>query len=385
MSLARREFLLGSLAFPALSAQKKPVAPPPNILLIVAGDLGTWMLGCDGNREIQTPNIDLLAKQGTRFGSNFTRTPVSAASRAALFMPSAKTTLSDVLAAQGYNCGNAGSWQSGDGPVDSVTGKGQQFLDQQSKDKPFLLTVSYADPRPPYEGHARQYGEMYVVSTFERMGREPVSPNAVSNKQMLKDAVGSLRKCAAAVSALDAQIPLLLSKLQDRGLRDNTLIVFCSANGSLLGRHGLWGDGAASDPPNMYEEVVRVPMIWNWPGRVPVESVRNELVSSYDVMPSLCEAAGATAPAGLTGRSYAVLAFGKRLPKKQPWRNVVTGQLGNTQMVRDSRYKLVLRNQGKGPNELYDLAVDPRERVNRYDNPGFISIREQLMHQLAHS
>ena len=380
MSLARREFLLGSLAFPALSAQKKPAAPPPNILLIVAGDLGTWMLGCDGNREIRTPNIDLLAKQGTLFGSNFARTPVSAASREALFAPSGKTTLSNVLAAQGYNCGNAGAWQSGDAPMDSVTGKAQQFLDQQTKDKPFLLTVNYADPRPPYEGHAPQYHEMYAKSTFEGMGREPVSPNAAANKDMLKDVVGSLRKCAAAVSALDAQIPLLLAALQTRGLRENTLIVFCSANGSLLGRHGLWGDGAASDPPNMYEEVVRVPMIWNWPGRVPVESVRNELVSSYDVMPSLCEAAG-VAPAGLTGRSYAVLAFGKRLPKKQPWRNVVTGQIGNTQMARDSRYKLVLRSQGKGPNELYDLAVDPRERVNRYDNPGFISIREQLTHQ----
>jgi arylsulfatase A-like enzyme len=380
MSLARREFLLGSLAFPALSAQKKPAAPPPNILLIVAGDLGTWMLGCDGNREIRTPNIDLLAKQGTRFGSNFARTPVSAASREALFAPSGKTTLSNVLAAQGYNCGNAGAWQSGDAPMDSVTGKAQQFLDQQTKDKPFLLTVNYADPRPPYEGHAPQYHEMYAKSTFEGMGREPVSPNAAANKDMLKDVVGSLRKCAAAVSALDAQIPLLLAALQTRGLRENTLIVLCSANGSLLGRHGLWGDGAASDPPNMYEEVVRVPMIWNWPGRVPVESVRNELVSSYDVMPSLCEAAG-VAPAGLTGRSYAVLAFGKRLPKKQPWRNVVTGQIGNTQMARDSRYKLVLRSQGKGPNELYDLAVDPRERVNRYDNPGFISIREQLTHQ----
>jgi arylsulfatase A-like enzyme len=381
MSLARREFLLGSLAFPALSAQKKAVGPPPNILLIVAGDLGTWMLGCDGNREIRTPNIDLLAKQGTRFGSNFTRTPVSAASRAAMLTLSAKTTLSDVLAAQGYNCGSAGAWQSGEGPVDSVTGKAQDFLDRQSKDKPFLVTVSYADPRPPYEDHARQYDEMYGKAAFENMGREPVSVNAVGNKEMLKGVVGSLRKCAAAVSALDAQIPLLLAKLQDRGLRENTLIVFCAANGSLLGRHGLWGDGAASDPPNMYEEVVRVPMIWNWPGRVPVESVRNELVSSYDVMPSLCEAAGAAAPAGSVGRSYAALAFGKRLPKKQPWRNMVTGQLGNTQMVRDSRYKLVLRNQGKGPNELYDLAVDPRERVNRYDNPGFISIRDQLTHQ----
>jgi arylsulfatase A-like enzyme len=386
MSLARRELLLGSLAFPALATQKKALAPPPNILLIVAGDLGTWMLGCDGNRDIHTPNIDLLAKEGTRFGSNFVYTPVSAPSRETLLTGrvqgvQAKPTLFDVLAAQGYNRGYGGA--PDDRPVDSVTAKAHQFLDQQSKDKPFLLTVSYNDPHPPYEGHSRQYDEMYAKSTFETMGREPASSYAASDKDMLKDIVGSLRKCAAAISALDAQIPLLLSKLHDRGLREHTLIVFCAANGALLGRHGLWGDGASSDPVNMYEEAVRVPMIWNWPGRVPVESVRNELVSFYDVVPSLCEVAGVAPPAGSIGRSYVTLAYGKRLPKKQPLRNVVFGQILNTQMARNSRYKLVMRDQGKGPNELYDLAVDPRERVNRFDNPAHLSIREQLTHQLA--
>src|ERR1700704_5550512 len=93
MSLARREFLLGSLAFPALAAQKKGQVAPPNILLIVAGDLGTWMLGCDGNRDIQTPNIDLLAKEGTRFGSNFGYSPLRLPETTALF------------SAQGYSCG----------------------------------------------------------------------------------------------------------------------------------------------------------------------------------------------------------------------------------------------------------------------------------------
>src|SRR5579859_3071423 len=366
MSLARRELLLGSLAFPALATQKKALARPPNILLIVAGDLGSWMLSCDGNQDIRTPNIDLLAKEGTRFGSNYVAAPQSEPSRATLFTGrlqglQAKPTLFDILAAQGYNNGFAGAWQSGDRPEDSITGKAHQFLDQQTKDKPFLLTVSYANPHPPYDGHAPQYDEMYAKSTFDKMGREPASPTAAANKDMLKDVVGSLRKCAAATSALDAQIPLLLAKLHDRGLRENTLIVFCAANGSLLGRHGLWGDGSASDPVNMYEEVVRVPMIWNWPGRVPVESVRNELVSLYDVVPSLCEVAGA-APAGSIGRSYLALAFGKRLPKKQPWRNLVFGHFRNAQMARNSRYKLVLRDQGKGRGELYDLAVDARER-----------------------
>ena len=101
-------------------------------------------------------------------------------------------------------------------------------------------------------------------------------------------------------------------------------------------------------------------------------------MSVADTVPSLCDVAGATAPAG---RSYADLAYGKPLPKKHPWRNLVLGQYRDTRMVRDSRYKLVSRNQGKGPNELYDLSLDPREKLNRVDNPGFISIRDQLMRQ----
>src|SRR6266851_1701760 len=85
MPLARREFLLASLAFPALSAQKKPAAAPPNIILIIAGDLGSWMLGCYGNKEIRTPNIDLLARAGTRFANAFVCSPSPSPSRATLF------------------------------------------------------------------------------------------------------------------------------------------------------------------------------------------------------------------------------------------------------------------------------------------------------------
>ena len=425
MTLARRELLFGSLAFPALSAQKKTTGPAPNILLIVAEDLGSWMLGCYGNKEIHTPNIDLLARGGARFANHFVCTPSSSPSRATLFtgrLPSQhgiqdfltpepvenppqgqaapqpsfqnEIMISDVLAAQGYNCGYVGKWHMGNDSTpqhhfnfwhtapDQVDSKAGEFLGQQSPDKPFFLTVSYFNQQ---EGLPERYYERYARSTFEGMGRDPVAPNALRGKEMMRDTVGNLRKFAAGLTAFDDRIPLLLNQLRDRKLRDNTLIVFCAANGFLLGRHGLWSDGLASNPINMYEEVMEVPLIWNWPGRIPVESVRNELVSHYDFMPAICEVSGAPAPEGrnLFGRSYAAVALGRPLPKKMPWRNLVFGQYRNTRMVRDSRYKLVLRNQGQGPNELFDLTVDPRERLNRFDNPSFLSIREQLTRQIG--
>ena len=445
----RRSFLMGSLAG-SLAAQKKPAAERPNIVLILCDDLAAWMLGCYGNKEIRTPNIDYLARGGTRFVNHFVVTPVCSASRATLFTgrlprqhgihdfltakpierppqgqaappPSFRNEImiSDLLAPQGYECGYIGKWHMGDDqqpqrhckfwytmltgryqdPVMSwngnkveekgyltelTTAKACEFLDQQSAGKPFFLTVSYFNPHVPYDGHPAKYYEMYAKTNFETIGWEPAAPHALREKEMLKDTVGNLRKCAASVTALDDQIPVLMKKLTQRGLRENTLVIFTGDNGFLLGRHGLWSKGLASDPINMYEEVMQVPMIWNWPCKVPVEGARPELVSFADMMPTLCDITGVELPAGRNywGRSYSLLAFNRPLPKKEPWRTVVFGHFRNTEMARDSRYKLVLRNDGAGPNEFYDLRTDPREKVNAYDDPLHLNVRDRLRRDL---
>ena len=179
-------------------------------------------------------------------------------------------------------------------------------------------------------------------------------------------------------------MPPLLKKLRDRGLRDNTLIIFTSENGFLLGRHGLWGKGHASNPINLYDEALQIPMIWNWRGRVPIEATRPDVISSYDLLPSICEAVGAKIPdRNLCGRSYLTIATGGRLPRKEAWKDLVFGKLRNTAMVRDNRFKLILRNDGKGPNELYAVRTDPAETINEYDNPRFITVRDSLAKQLA--
>jgi arylsulfatase A-like enzyme len=134
----------------------------------------------------------------------------------------------------------------------------------------------------------------------------------------------------------------------------------------------------------MYDDALQVPMICNWPGRTPVEGTRAEVVSSYDFLPTICEAAGvAVPPKNLCGRSYLTIATGGIPSKKQPWRNLVFGHFRNAGMARDNRYKLVVRNGGKGPNELYDIRTDPRERTNQYDNPRFLTVRDALAKELA--
>ncbi len=450
--MTRREVLAAMAASPAIAAKKEPPRAKPNILLVMADDLASWMLGCYGNKEIRTPNIDRLAQSGMRFTNHFVSTPICSASRATFFtgrlprqhgihdfltdqpieqppqgqkdIPSAfasEVMISDVLQQAGYRCGYVGKWHMGS---DTKPGHGHEYtctfnggsspyqnprlfvngeprdeqgylteiLTQRADDflgkqdaRPFFLTLSHFNPHTPYSGHPQKYYDLYKDTNFESFGWEPMAPHALREKELMKDVIGNLRRCAASVTALDDQVGAIWKKLAERKLVDNTLIVFTGDNGFLLGRHGLWSKGLASDPINMYEEVVQTPLLMSWPGKIPVQSSRSELIASYDLMPTLCEAAQATPPSrNLCGSSYLAMAQGKIFGKKdKPWRPTVFGHFRNTEMARDNRFKLVLRDGGEGPSELFDLSSDPRERTNHYANPQYVTVRDRLAKDLA--
>jgi len=378
MHVSRRHFLFGSLALPAVAA-KKPAPERPNLVLILADGLPSWVLGCYGNKEILTPNIDRLAQTGSRAQNQIVCTTEAAASRVTLLtgrtpMQGAgpeSASLEKVLAGAGYI------------PHNSSIGAARAFLDQQTSGKAFFLTVGHPGLQPPYDGVSAKFRDLYAKTQFDTLDlQRTAAANARAGKEMLADVIGNVRKYAAAVSGFDAEVGALLQKLSERKLLDNTLIVFTSSCGALLGRRGLWDAGEASEPVNMYEEAVVTPMIWSWAGRVPAQAVRPELMSAYDFVPSICDVVGIAPPAGnLCGRSYVKLATGKPLPKKQPWRTVVYGHQQNTDMARGDRYKLVLHGGGQG--ELYDLKQDPGEKINQYENQQFLTIRSTLSSGLA--
>jgi arylsulfatase A-like enzyme len=388
MTLSRRHFFFGSLALPALAATKA-AGERPHILLILADRLPSWILGCYGNTEVRTPNIDGLAQTGLRFLNHFACAPAPAPGRATLLTgrtpmqlgeadssSPAEITLSKVLEGLGYACA----------AVDSAAAA--KSLDQQAAGRPFFLTADCAYLRPPYDGVPRKYRDLYAKAKFATFSQEAPAKNAARDKEMLSSLALNQRLAAAAVTALDDDVAALISTLSQKRLLDQTLIIFTSTCGSLLGRHGLWDSAQASDPANMYEEAVSTPLVWSWQGHVPPQLTRPELVSAYDLVPTLCAVTGAAVPArNLCGRSYLPLATGKPLPKKQPWRTTVFSHCQNTDMARDKRYKLVLRGQGTGappgPGELYDLSVDPRERINHYENPQFVTVCTSLAADLA--
>jgi arylsulfatase A-like enzyme len=370
MYLSRRHFFFGSLALPAIAA-KKPAPDRPNILLLLADNVPQWVLASYGNKEIKTPNLDRLAQLGVRMMDNFTASPTPALGRASLLSGSMKAgeSFDKTLAAAGYNCKAADA--AGATP----------HIDAAAPGKPFFLTVNLSSPRPPYDVPAQKYRDLYAQTRFDTFNPEPAAPNSATGKEELGDIIGSLRKYAAAVSALDDEVGAVLTRVNQKKIQNETLVIFTSTCGALLSHHGLWGAGDASEPPNMYEESVATPMILSWPMRLPPATTRPEVVSGYDLVPTISDLLSIeNRPSSLIGRSYALIAAGKPLPKKEPWQIAVFGRLGNTWMVRGERYKLIARDGGSG--ELYDTQTDKGEKTNQFDNPQFVVVKTTLVNAL---
>jgi choline-sulfatase len=246
--------------------------------------------------------------------------------------------------------------------------------------KPWFLTLCHLNPHTPYENIPKKYTKLYEDCDFEEHGLEKRADNALREADMMKNALKNLRKAAASTTALDDHIPPLLRALEETGQLRNTLVVFTSDHGYLLGRHGVWSKGYATKTINLYEETIRVPLIFSMPGTLSAGRVPTEFVSAYDLLPTLCEAASIPVPAnrGLVGRSYWPLIRGETLA----WSNTVYCSYRNTDGIRGERFKLVLRNRGAGPNELFDLQDDPREKNNRYNDTELAGVRDQLAQKL---
>jgi arylsulfatase A-like enzyme len=381
--LNRRQFLAGTAAAAASvkAAMSAPKATaPPSVVLVAIDDLGAWMTGVAGARDLRTPNLDQIARTGTRFPRASTAAPapqpgfdtlLTGLSPMRLAAGSANT-LDKILAARGYRTASLV-----EGDMASISDQLLHFLDQQTAGQPFCAVARYT-PLREVGKIAAKYTQPFADNSFVQTGRMPAAANA-ADKTPFDAIVQHLRDTAAAIACCDDQFPALQRKLLERGLFDNTLLVVAGTNGVLLGRHGLWGDGRASTPPNMFEEVVNVPLFWNWPVNVPPGSERPEVVSLCDVVPTLCELTGAPVPA-VSGRSIARAVLAEKYPKKQPWHDRAYAALEGTSMARDNRYKLVLHPGGSG--ELFDLANDSGEMNNHFDDQEFIAVRDALTREL---
>jgi len=382
----------------------------PNFLFILTDQQRFDALGCAGNKIAHTPNMDKLAVSGVRFANCYAAQAVCSPSRASILsglFPTSHLVLDNIynvddtaasadynmrvlwpglLQKAGYRTGWIGKWHLGDkGPacfdewlgfnslephwlgepqkskyrVEMEADQAIDFL-KRNKDAPFALCLSHYPPHTPRTAPSK-FAALY--------------PSMPMLFQMYY----------GAVSAVDWHIGRVLAALHDLGLTDNTIVIFTSDHGE---HFGMRPGGA--NKRGAYDECARVPLIISAPKLIRSRSVRHEMVSNVDLMPTILELAGVEVPKEQHGVSLVPLLRGS----PRSWRSAVFIQ--NRESVQgkepgsvDSRavctreWKLILRDglsdHARSLYELYDLRNDPFEFMSVYGKENAEAVRKLLV------
>jgi arylsulfatase A-like enzyme len=443
--------LLSFLMVAAVMLMAVPVsattAPAPNIILILADDLGYGDLGCYGQRTIQTPHLDRMAREGLRFTQFYTGAPVCAPARetlltgrhtghaqlranAKLDLRPTDTTIAALLRPRGYVTALIGKWGLGrEGGPAAPRGKGfdyffgyvdqtmahnyyPTFLIRNEEHVPLRNVVP--NPGPYHQGVASEkvdYSADLIaadVVQFIRAHRDrrfflffaPTLPHA--NGEAAPNGLevpdygpytdqpwsNAAKGYAAMVTRLDAEVGRLLETLQALSLDENTLVIFTSDNGP----HAEGGyDPATFDSAgglrgkkrDLYEGGIREPLIVRWPGHVPAGKTTDGLAYFPDMMATLADLTGAKAPPH-DGLSL-LPTF--RQTGAQPKHDYLYWEFyeeATAQAVRFDRWKAIRSPALTGKMELYDLESDPAESHNVAPEHPELVERAGAMMQQAH-
>ena len=335
---------------------------PPNILFVLADQWRAEAFGYAGNPDVKTPNLDQLQREGIRFVNAVSGMPVCSPMRASFLTgqrplthgvflndvplnPEA-VTIAKVLAAAGYDTGCIGKWHVNgdarsnfiprehrqgfdywkvlecthdynhsayyaDGPeklywegYDAIaqTRDAQQYLrDHAQAQKPFFLFLAWGPPHDPYTTAPENYRALYDP---EKLTLRPNVPEAERSKTR-KSLAGYYAHC----TALDECLGELRRTLRESGLADNTLLVFTSDHGDMLGSQ------RAYNKQRPWDESIRVPLIMRWPKGLGVKARQLDApINSEDLMPTLLGLCGVPIPKSVEGLDYSRYTRGGRNP-----------------------------------------------------------------------
>jgi uncharacterized sulfatase len=357
MSVVRFLFALTFLGLAPLS--RAADAPKLNLIAIVTDDQAEWSIGCYGNKESITPNMDRLAKEGARFANAYTVTPVCSASRtsymtglwntqlgitdwiapnegkAGVGLPAGTTIWPSVLQHSGWATALVGKWHLGekafnkptsmgfdhfygflgggttpmnptydfpDGPKkingyvgDLLTDEAIRWIGEQ-KGKAFSLCLHFREPHLPYTPVPAEDSE-----PFKNL--DPTVP--VLKGLDIAQVKGWTREYYAAIHSVDRNLGRLFAFLEKEGLWDKTIVSFTSDHGYNIGHHmihtkgnGYWVAGGVTGPkrPNMWETSMRVPWLVRWPGVAKPGTVVEQPVQNLDTFPTMLSMLGVPLP-----------------------------------------------------------------------------------------
>lgn len=413
-------FILTLAAWVSTAGAAEPVRQP-NVVVIVADDLGYADVGFQGCKDIPTPHLDALAKSGVVCTNGYVTHPFCSPTRAALLtgryqqrfghennptwlpgntemgLPLEQVTVADTLKKAGYATGAVGKWHLGAHPsfhpnrrgFDSffgVLGGGHQYLNHNTfKTDPQKAKQEYLIPLVRNE---KQVEESEYLT--DAIGREaaafvdenktkpfflylafnaPHTPLQATQKYLdrvkdIKD--DKLRTYGAMICGMDDAVGVLQAKLKEHKLTDNTLIFFFSDNGGPIDVTNCRNTPLRGAKGQVYEGGVRVPFVVSWPAKLKPATFDHP-VSSLDVFPTAVAAGVADPPTGVKLDGVDLLPHLRGEVKESLKERVLFWRTGGGQnfAVRAGAMKLV--QIGKKPVELYDLAADVGEAKNLAD------------------
>lgn len=398
---------------------------PPNILVLIADDLSRDYLGCYGNVGMHTPNLDGLAREGLRFNRAYVASAQCSPSRSAIFAgrtphaigtsrlhaelrPSVPTIV-EPLKRKGYFTGIYRKNHLGDeflqrldfygGPREPFT----SFFERLPAGRPFFLWLGFTDPHRGPNNYDHIKGKAPRAHDPAQMRVPPFLPDTPAMRE-------DLALHCDAIGRLDQECGALLALLRQRGLADNTMVVFFGDNGMPYPRAKA----------TCYEPGINVPLLIRWPGRTKPGTVTDELVSTLDLATTWLEAAGLPALQPTEGRSLVPLLTGQPHEARRyvfaernwhdtwdPSRAIVSDRYALICNFRpEVSYRGTLDHESappwailaaerqagrlrpeleplfrspRPPVEFYDLQNDPNEFTNLADDPALAGPRDAML------
>lgn len=412
-------------------------AQKPNVVYILTDQWRASAFGYAGDINVKTPCIDKFAKEAVNFTNAVSVSPVCTPYRASLqtgrfptstgmflndlYLPKEEICMAEIFESAGYNTAYLGKWHiDGHGRLNNViperrqgfdfwkalecshdynkmpyyknndpemkywegyspfaiSKEAQNYLSEQAKNNnPFLLFVSIATPHFPHNTAPEEYKKLYSESDIR------LAPNVSEDmkERAVKELIGYYGHC----SATDKAIGDIIEKIKQLGLFENTIIVFTSDHGEMMGSHGVH----PSAKQLAWDESIRVPFLISYPGvKKNVEAKINAPISTPDILPSLLGLAGITIPKSIEGEDLSWLI---KSPDSEVERTALIMNVCPfaTEYV-NQEYRGIRTNQytyvctPKGASLMYDNLKDPYQLNNLIGNSDYKDLQLELDNKL---
>ncbi|MBO9609088.1 MAG: sulfatase [Paenibacillaceae bacterium] len=405
----------------------------PNVLWIFSDQHRPHAIGCYGDENVDTPNLDRLAAEGIRFVNAYSNTPICTPVRASVYTGKYCTThgavslhvpprqgqrmLAQELQDAGYHTSHMGKWHISGGAApshfvspyfrpgwddwlgwecsnqpwetkystgtapfplqkmngyqtDVLTDLTVDWIKRQTNEKPWFHVVSIEPPHPPHTA-PEAYMDMFRDKPVK------LRPNVPLDHPQLEEFRAYLRAYYAQIANLDFNIGRMLQALEETGQLEDTIIFYFSDHGDLMGSHGRRGKSR----PEV--ESSQIPLLIRYPRRIPAGTVSEALISAVDLMPTLLGMIGSPIPEETEGTDLSRTVYGEQAGGTDQ----VLLQFEKRFWAEEPEYSFRTLVQGEwfytyfllvGPAQLFHMKSDPYQMRNLIDDPSYAAIKEEM-------